>query len=315
MPGLGQIALFHTGSTAPPPYMSKGKEKARERPRAHQRKDNRYIARYRDLCLTAKCYIYRLEDGVFEQDANFNNENWWKTTTMDHLQSFNDVLPLITEIFDLAQNAQITFDLCFDKLKKHVLSPLDRIRILAAFVAEDNSAQGLGDFDGLIAVGPGGIATTLPVFSVVYHGLAALRSTVSFTENARTVVSEIRQMSGCLLTCVRYLRTRLFRGLFDPKGGFRELAVLLESSAAARILPMLSEIVSQGEFDLKYFYRYVMTPFLDDVNRDDYQEIYHILSKCCLGLARKVSSRLKVRAHGRRVLRRILKKGPRNRYF
>ncbi|KAJ6581714.1 hypothetical protein B0H19DRAFT_516404 [Mycena capillaripes] len=263
---------------------------------------------------------------------NIKDLNWWKTTTMDHLRSFNDLLPLLTEILDLAASAQIPVDLCFDKLKKHILAPLDRIRILAGSVDypdEKNPANGLKDFDSLIAVGPGGITTVLPAFDAVYRGLDVLRSTRAFTAKAQIVQSEIRQMSGSLLSCVRHLRTHLFRGVFDPKGGFRELAVLLESPAAARILPvgkpkshmvetidlidlkwdspfslttslasafgdasdprkMLSEIVCQGEFGLEYFYSRIVAPFLDEVERTEYQEISNILCKCCLALARKI---------------------------
>ncbi|KAJ6554737.1 hypothetical protein B0H19DRAFT_1072094 [Mycena capillaripes] len=300
--------------------------------------------------------LVRLLQNMTKPD-NIKDLNWWKTTTMDHLRSFNDLLPLLTEILDLAASAQIPVDLCFDKLKKHILAPLDRIRILAGSVDypdEKNPANGLKDFDSLIAVGPGGITTVLPAFDAVYRGLDVLRSTRAFTAKAQIVQSEIRQMSGSLLSCVRHLRTHLFRGVFDPKGGFRELAVLLESPAAARILPvgkpkshmvetidlidlkwdspfslttslasafgdasdprkMLSEIVCQGEFGLEYFYSRIVAPFLDEVERTEYQEISNILCKCCLALARKVSNRLKVPVLVLQVLPQILNKAVRDR--
>ncbi|KAJ7153362.1 hypothetical protein C8R46DRAFT_1042366 [Mycena filopes] len=266
---------------------------------------------------------------------------WWQATTMPHLQSFNEVLPLIVEIFDLADNNHISVDLCLDKLKKHVLIPLDSIRILAAFVPDPGTAYtdpqaGLEKFNTLFAVGPGGIATVIPAFDAVYRGLAILRGNRQLTMHARLIESEIGQMSSSLLACLLHLRAQVSRGLFDPKAGFRELFVLITSPAAARILPvgdatatmiteieklslrwdsslmltrsleaafgnssdprkMLAAIVTQGEFGLEYFYRRVIVPFLDDVEREDYDEVYSILSKCCFALGRKVSSRLKTK--------------------
>ncbi|KAJ7156474.1 hypothetical protein C8R43DRAFT_1125675 [Mycena crocata] len=262
---------------------------------------------------------------------------WWRTTTMDHLKCFNDVLPLVAEILELMTNNHIALDVGMAKLKKHLLIPLDKIQSLTAFISNADTTSGLKDFDQFFAVGPGGIATVLPAFDAVYQGLAALCATQVFTNEAIAVHREVGQMSASLLACLRHLRAKTFRGLFDPKGGFRELAVLLDSPAAARILPagspestmikninsirlkwdsslsltyslttafgnasdgkkMEHAVICKGVFGLDYFYEHVIVPFLDDVERDDYQEIYNILVKCCQELARKVSNRLKTTA-------------------
>ena len=158
---------------------------------------------------------------------------------MDHLKSFNDVLPLIAEILDFTAEGHLSVDVCFDKLKKHILLPLEGIRKLAAAIDTDSPA-GLENFDSLVAVGPGGIGTVLPAFSAVYVGLADLRGRLKFSVDARTVEREIGEMSQSLLTCLHHLRHKNFRGLYDPKGGFRELASILHSAAADRILPVSS---------------------------------------------------------------------------
>ncbi|KAJ6494501.1 hypothetical protein C8R45DRAFT_1135352 [Mycena sanguinolenta] len=266
---------------------------------------------------------------------NLKDAPWWKTTTMHHLASFNDVLPLIAEIFELAENAQISVDVCFEKLKKHIITPLDQVRTLAISISM-GAIDGVDDFPDLVAVRPGGISTVLPVFDAVYRGLEQLRSSRSYSGNAAAIAIklEIMHTSDSLLTCLRYLRSQLLHGVFDPKGGFRELATLLDSPSAARILPhgqldsrmisavklidleldspfsittslatafgdavepkkILIDVVTQGEFGLKYFYLHVVAPFLDDVEREDWDEIYIILIKSCFALSRKVSNYLK----------------------
>ncbi|KAJ7450103.1 hypothetical protein FB451DRAFT_1527729 [Mycena latifolia] len=279
--------------------------------------------------------LLRLLQNMAKPESGKDSTVWWKSTTMEHFKPFNGVLPLIAEIFDLAKNGQLAVDVCLEKIKKHILLPFDEIRIITAFVAYPDTADpilGLENFDNLVAIGPGGIPTVLPAFNAVYEGLADLRTKQILTDNAKLVESEVKQMSDNLLTCLRHLRSKYFRGLYDPKGGFREFVVLLNSPAAARILPhgragsdmvravdlislkwdstfiltsclesafgdssdprkMRYDFVTQGEFGLLYFYHTVIVPLLDDLDREDYTEIYSILLKCCSALARKVRTK------------------------
>ncbi|KAF8207864.1 hypothetical protein K438DRAFT_2075080 [Mycena galopus ATCC 62051] len=260
----------------------------------------------------------------------------WRTTPLPYLAQFNLYEPLLVDIIESTVSGQIKIDAFFEKITKYILIPLEPIKNLAANTIEAaGEADFLEEFDCLFGVGPGGISIVLPAFDLVYEGLARIHLQ-SFEMDATSIKTqwELESWSDNLLTCLIHFRTTCNRSLWDPKGGFRELAAVLhkadhnlpagdqnhvmhkpldlidlklDSESSLRyslteafgsvIEPrqMNHEVVVGGKYGLLRFYAIIVEPLLDSLDRPEYDTIYALLNDCCRALARKCVNYLKTK--------------------
>ncbi|KAJ7669796.1 hypothetical protein B0H17DRAFT_1142030 [Mycena rosella] len=189
------------------------------------------------------------------------------------------------------------------------------------------------EFTKLFGVGPGGISIVIPVLSSLYEGLRRIREQrfVMNRESLRTEYL-LDETSTALLTCLTHFRSIYDRSLWDPKNGFRELAQILarhddqlpvgdmqspmhthldgmnlqqdsvntlrhslEDAFGSATDPghMQHTAVVGGEYGLRRFYEIIVEPFLDKINRPDYDDVLKLLNDCSRALARKCANYIK----------------------
>ncbi|KAJ7648849.1 hypothetical protein B0H17DRAFT_1147937 [Mycena rosella] len=189
------------------------------------------------------------------------------------------------------------------------------------------------EFTKLFGVGPGGISIVIPVLSSLYEGLRRIREQrfVMNRESLRTEYL-LDETSTALLTCLTHFRSIYDRSLWDPKNGFRELAQILarhddqlpvgdmqspmhthldgmnlqqdsvntlrhslEDAFGSATDPghMQHTAVVGGEYGLRRFYEIIVEPFLDKINRPDYDDVLKLLNDCSRALAGKCANYIK----------------------
>ncbi|KAJ6463054.1 hypothetical protein C8R47DRAFT_1238755 [Mycena vitilis] len=276
----------------------------------------------------------RLTKNIAKPDAP---QKWWRTTVMAHLKDFNLIHPLIADLIDSAVAGHLQIDVFFTKINKyvvklHVVKPLKFVKDLAICITDTGPGAAspsalLREFEDMFGLGPGGINIVLPILSMLYEGLARLceQGLVPNYESHK-VEYGLYQTSKGLVTCLTYFRENYHRSLWDPKGGFRELAYILrkhnkqlpvgtrehpmhaqidsinlrfDSIASLRQSfqdafgsateggQMLHTVIVGGEYGLRRFYAVIVEPLLDKVDRDDYGEVVKLCIDSCRALGRK----------------------------
>ncbi|KAJ7639635.1 hypothetical protein DFH06DRAFT_1138361 [Mycena polygramma] len=273
-----------------------------------------------------------------------NQHPWWKSSPLAHLGSFNLIQPLLADLIDSAVSRQLQVDVFFGKVIKYVLEPLKPLIELARDIDNNKSdaksrADLRRDFGQLFGIGPGGIDIVIPAFSFLYEGLARIRTEgFTMTTESRRTESRLEEASEALLTCLNHFRRTVPRSLWEPKGGFRELAHILwkydkELPIGNAENPMLAalnnidlrldsvdsirlsleeafgsatdagnmkhSVVVGGEHGLGRFYTAIVEPLLDTVNRSDYDEVVLLFKNSSRALGRKCGNYIKSKpGHG-----------------
>ncbi|KAJ7231774.1 hypothetical protein C8J57DRAFT_1533433 [Mycena rebaudengoi] len=141
-------------------------------------------------------------------------------TPLSHLEGFNSMKPLLADLIDSTVAEQLSVDILFAKLAKCVLVPLESLNALATHirsVGEDakSRAELRREFDKVFGLGPGGFTVVFPILSFLYEGLARIRKAGFALKTAESFETD-------------HFRLTYHRFLWDPKGGFRELAHVLQ---------------------------------------------------------------------------------------
>jgi hypothetical protein len=85
------------------------------------------------------------------------------------------------------------------------------------------------EFDSAFAIGPGGLHGLVPHVLHAYLALpVALRSGAS-PVGVSTVYDKLTEFSYSMLRCLQHLRFKHHRSEWDPRGGCRELATILNN--------------------------------------------------------------------------------------
>ncbi|KAJ6471646.1 hypothetical protein C8R47DRAFT_602580 [Mycena vitilis] len=279
----------------------------------------------------------RLTKNIAKPDAP---QKWWRTTVMAHLKDFNLIHPLIADLIDSAVAGHLQIDVFFTKINKYVVKPLEFVKDLAICITDTGPGAAspsalLREFEDMFGLGPGGINIVLPILSMLYEGLARLREQGLVPNyESHKVEYGLDQTSKGLVTCLTYFRENYHRSLWDPKGGFRELAYILrkhdkqlpvgtrehpmhaqidginlrfDSIASLRQSfqdafgsateggQMLHTVIVGGEYGLRRFYAVIVEPLLDKVDRDDYGEVVKLCIDSCRALGRKCGNYLKTK--------------------
>ncbi|KAJ7447927.1 hypothetical protein B0H11DRAFT_2334108 [Mycena galericulata] len=185
-------------------------------------------------------------------------------------------------------------------------------------------------FETLFGVGPGGIDILLPVLTFLYEGLARIRREgFKMSIDSRKTEYTLDETSKGLVICLDHFRATYHRSFWDPKGGFRELAYILRKHGDElpigdaqnpmhahldgmdiRLDPLESlrqaladafgsatdggqmkhTVVAGGEYGLGRFYKLIIEPLLDTVERDDYDDVFKLFmdsSRALLALSRE----------------------------
>ncbi|KAF7371592.1 hypothetical protein MVEN_00014600 [Mycena venus] len=95
------------------------------------------------------------------------------------------------------------------------------------------------EFDSSFAIGPGGLHGLIPHILPAYLALPVAVQAGASADAASAVYDNLTEMSYALLRCLRHLRFKHHRSLWDPRGGFRELATILMNKDAD--LPVATE--------------------------------------------------------------------------
>ncbi|KAJ7238172.1 hypothetical protein C8J57DRAFT_1528832 [Mycena rebaudengoi] len=219
-------------------------------------------------------------------------------TPLSHLESFNSMKPLLADLIDSTVAEQLSVDILFAKLAKHVLVPLESLNALATHirsVGEDakSRAELRREFD---------------------KGLARIRKAGFALKTAESFETD-------------HFRLTYHRFLWDPKGGFRELAHVLQryddkipnamhvpldnialqldsSSSLRQSLEdafesatdagnMKHAVVVGGEYGLRRFYAVVIEQLLVTIDRTDYEDVFKLLNDTSRALARKCANYVK----------------------
>ncbi|KAJ7469108.1 hypothetical protein FB451DRAFT_1560135 [Mycena latifolia] len=273
-----------------------------------------------------------------------NQSRWWRTAPLAHLQEFNLIVPLLADLIDSTVTGQLHVDSFFTNINKYVVKHLESMASLAIQIDiardDEKSRDALRtEFSDLFGVGPGGVSVVLPGLSLLYEGLERIRDR-GFEMNRESLKTEylLHESSKALLTCLTHFRLTSDRSLWDPKGGFRELAQILSkhddhlpigdatnsmhhhlNAMDLRLDPisslqesledalgsatdpghMMHAVVVGGEFGLRRFYTVIVEPFLDTVDRSDYDDVFKLFNDCSRALARKVANYIKTKpGHG-----------------
>ncbi|KAJ7453745.1 hypothetical protein FB451DRAFT_1519086 [Mycena latifolia] len=273
-----------------------------------------------------------------------NQSRWWRNAPLAHLQEFNLIVPLLADLIDSTVTGQLHVDSFFTKIDKYVVKRLESMASLAIQIDiardDEKSRDALGtEFSDLFGVGPGGVSVVLPGLSLLYEGLERIRDR-GFEMNRESLKTEylLHESSKALLTCLTHFRLTSDRSLWDPKGGFRELAQILSkhddhlpigdatnsmhhhfNAMDLRLDPisslqesledalgsatdpghMMHAVVVGGEFGLRRFYTVIVEPLLDTVDRSDYDDVFKLFNDCSRALARKVANYIKTKpGHG-----------------
>ncbi|KAJ7610743.1 hypothetical protein DFH06DRAFT_1374199 [Mycena polygramma] len=267
-------------------------------------------------------------------------QKWWRPTVMAHLKDFNLIRPLITELIDSTIAGHLQIDVFFTKINKYVVKPLEFVNDLAICITDTGASAPspsalLREFEAMFGLGPGGINIVLPILSMLYEGLARLRKQGLVPNyESHKVEYGLDETSKGLVTCLTYFRENYHRSLWDPKGGFRELAYILrkhdkqlpvgtrehpmhthidginlrfDSIASLRQSlqdafgsatdggQMLQTVVVGGEYGLQRFYAVIVEPLLDKIDRDDYDEVVKLCIDSCRALGRKCGNYIKTK--------------------
>ncbi|KAJ7652766.1 hypothetical protein DFH06DRAFT_1418383 [Mycena polygramma] len=259
-------------------------------------------------------------------------QKWWRPTVMTHLKDFNLIRPLITELIDSTVAGHLQIDVFFTKINKYIVKPLEFVNDLAICITDTgpgapNPSALLREFEAMFGLGPGGINIVLPILSMLYEGLARLREQGLVPNyESHKVEYGLDETSKGLVTCLTYFRENYHRSLWDPKGGFRELAYILRKhdkqlpvgtrehpmhahidsinlrfdsiaslrqslqdafGSATDAGQMLQTVIVGGEYGLQRFYTVIVEPLLDKIDRDDYDEVVKLCIDSCRALGRK----------------------------
>ncbi|KAJ7279795.1 hypothetical protein C8J57DRAFT_1502432 [Mycena rebaudengoi] len=245
-------------------------------------------------------------------------------TPLSHLESFNSMKALLADLIDSTVAEQLSVDILFAKLAKHVLVPLESLNALATHirsVGEDakSRAELRREFDKVFGLGPGGFTVVFLILSFLYEGLARIRKAGFALKTAESFETD-------------HFRLTYHRFLWDPKGGFRELAHVLQryddknpvgdpqnamhvpldnialqldsSSSLRQSLEdafesatdagnMKHAVVIGGEYGLRRFYAVVIEQLLDTIDRTDYEDVFKLLNDTSRALARKCANYVK----------------------
>ncbi|KAJ7494139.1 hypothetical protein FB451DRAFT_1491826 [Mycena latifolia] len=292
---------------------------------------------------TAHTSLLRALKNISKPDLPHQSQ-WWRNAPLAHLQEFNLILPLLTDLIDSTATGELHVDVFFAKIDKYIVKRLESMTFLAVHIDiacnDDKSRASLRkEFSELFGVGPGGIGILLPGLSLLYKGLERIRGE-GFDMNKESLKTEylLHETSKALLACLTHFRLTCDRSLWDPKGGFRELALILfkhdahlpvgdatnsmhdhlnamdlrldsistlqqalEDAFGHATDPgqMNHTVVIGGEFGLGRFYAVIVEPLLDSVDRFDYDEVFRLLNDTSRALARKVGNYIKTKpGHG-----------------
>ncbi|KAJ7725805.1 hypothetical protein B0H16DRAFT_1781625 [Mycena metata] len=95
------------------------------------------------------------------------------------------------------------------------------------------------EFDSAFTIGPGGLNGLAPHILSAFLALPVALQAGASSESVSTVFDELTELSYSLLRCLQHLRFKHPRSQWDPIGGFRELATILENKDSD--LPVATE--------------------------------------------------------------------------
>ncbi|KAK7012401.1 hypothetical protein R3P38DRAFT_3019189 [Favolaschia claudopus] len=95
------------------------------------------------------------------------------------------------------------------------------------------------DFDEGFAIGPGGLHGLAPHLQTAYISLPVALKAGASHDAYLAVFDNLTDLSLSLLRCLRHLRAKYHRSEWDPRGGCRELAVILHTKDSS--LPVATE--------------------------------------------------------------------------
>ncbi|KAJ7461115.1 hypothetical protein FB451DRAFT_1498262 [Mycena latifolia] len=229
--------------------------------------------------------------------------SFWRTAPLAHLQEFNLIVPLLADLIDSTVTGQLHVDSFFTKINKYVIKRLESMASLAIQIDiardDEKSRDALGtEFSDLFCVGPGGVSVVLPGLSLLYEGLEHIRDR-GFEMNRESLKTEylLHESSKALLTCLTHFRSISL----GSEGWLPSLQESLEDALGSATDPghMMHAVVVGGEFGLRRFYTVIVEPFLDTVDRSDYDDVFKLFNDCSRALARKVANYIKTKpGHG-----------------
>lgn len=170
-----------------------------------------------------------------------------------HFKDFNSVQPLLADLIDSAAAEQLHVNVFYQKIRKYITDPLEPMLDLSSQIMYLQHDDDLDEkFDILFGVGPGGIDILLPILTFLYKGLARVRSAgFPLDDDSRKTEYTLQETSNALLVCVKHFRDTHHRSLWDPKGGFRELAHILYKHDED--LPVFLHLIPDFSSALKIF--------------------------------------------------------------
>lgn len=107
------------------------------------------------------------------------------------------------------------------------------------------------EFDGLFAIGPGGIDVLMKIFDQIYRGIDDTYHLVQGNEKCHNVISDIHSASRSLLFSLQHFRAKHHRSLWDPKG-CRELIELFRNGDSKFPVRCRTTIVSLQTLTLMF---------------------------------------------------------------
>ncbi|KAJ7731860.1 hypothetical protein B0H16DRAFT_1468860 [Mycena metata] len=109
------------------------------------------------------------------------------------------------------------------------------------------TAEFEAEFDSAFTIGPGGLNGLAPHILSAFLALPVALQAGASSESVNTVFDELTELSYSLLRCLQHLRFKHPRSQWDPIGGFRELATILENKDSD--LPVATEEDSMTNTD------------------------------------------------------------------
>ncbi|KAJ7753640.1 hypothetical protein DFH07DRAFT_1030484 [Mycena maculata] len=253
---------------------------------------------------------------------------WWRSMPLTHFKDFNSVQPLLVDLIDSSVAEQLNVNVFYANIRKYITDPLEHMLDLASQIMYLQHDDDLDEkFGYLFGVGPGGINILLPILTFLYQGLARIRS-AGFTldEDSRKMEYALQETSRAFLVCVKHFRDTYHRSLWDPKGGFRELAYILHKHdqdlpvfldlilVLSSVLKIISTQVGEAgntmhvhvnNMDLRRdpintlrqsltdAFGVIIGRLLDEIDRVDYEDVFKLFMDSCRALARKCGNYIK----------------------
>lgn len=159
----------------------------------------------------------------------------WHTETVVRLQPLVDAESQIILWLQQTIAGGIDVNSFYKKLQKSVVKPLAFVRDWAGFIPQISGLR--DDHESLcmhhdfvleLGFGPGGVSRLIHIFSCVYGAVARVqRLSCHMNPESKETERFIMDTSQSMLYLVFYMRAMIHRSLYDPSGGFRELAHIL----------------------------------------------------------------------------------------